>query len=493
MLLSKGGCQPCLSGPFQRCSSWHVATFPYAKKPISWSPKRLRPLANGFLDDDIKAHSPLNPSKDLINPDFAPTPASARTWSATDMATFWITLVISIPTYMLAASLMDLGMVCVCVCVCVLLGNSITLLPMQLNGHPGVKFGVPFPVLSRSSFGIVGANVPSITRALVACGWFGIQTWVGGNCIYQILALLDSAGWAVKTAGGFGPMLSAPSLFSPGMPKAGQFWGVFWPAVTAQVSFWGTLCLNIPDFTRYAYNQRAQWLGQAIGLPLTMVLFTFLGVAVTSASAVIYGAPITDPVQLLGKMEGTLPICLSLFGLTAATLTTNVAANIVAPANAFINVSPKNITFQAGALLTASLGAVIQPWKLVSSTSSFISTWLCGYSVFLGPVIGIILSDYYIVRKRELDLDSLYQQGELSAYWYKGGWNPAALAALAAGVLPCLPGLLQQTNTLTGLPPFWGALYSCAWFIGVTVSSLVYVMLMAAPGKQKSSSQASAY
>jgi len=465
------------------------------------------------------------------------------------MATFWITLVISIPTYMLAASLMDLGMAWQQALVTVLVGNSITLLPMQLNGHPGVKFGVPFPVLARSSFGIVGANVPSITRALVACGWFGIQTWVGGSCIYQILALLDKTvasapalpglgislpqlacfaffwatqvwvvlrgmesirvlerysapvliflsllllGWAVQTAGGFGPMLSAPSLFSPGMPKAGQFWGVFWPAVTAQVSFWATLSLNIPDFTRYAHSQRAQALGQAIGLPLTMVLFTFLGVAVTSASAVIYGAPITDPVQLLGKMEGTLPICLSLFGLTAATLTTNVAANIVAPANAFINISPKNITFQAGALLTASLGAIIQPWKLVSSTSSFISTWLCGYSVFLGPVIGIILSDYYIVRKRELDLDSLYQKGERSAYWYKGGWNPAALAALAAGVLPCLPGLLQQTGSLSGLSSFWGALYSCAWFVGVLVSSLVYVMLMA-PGSHRSSVQAASY
>ncbi|GFR47711.1 hypothetical protein Agub_g9465, partial [Astrephomene gubernaculifera] len=506
------------------------APFTPTKHPQFPIPARL-PLARaglGMFDDPIVARPPVNPDPSLFNEDFSPTTADKRTFDTADYATFWITLVISITTYYLAASLVDLGMSWWQGILTVLAGNTLTLAPMVLNAHPGTKYGVPFPVLARASFGIRGAHLPSLARALVACGWFGIQTWIGGSAVHQMLAALGGGGllgggavlgwlgitagelgcflgfwavqvwillrgmecirllerysaplllglsgallaWALGAAGGVGPMLAAPSQFGPGMPKAGQFWRVFWPAVTANVGYWATLSLNIPDFTRYAKSQRDQLLGQALGLPLFMCLFTFLGLAVTSATVVIFGQPVADPVALLGRMHGLGPICLALFGLMWATLTTNIAANVVAPANAFVNCAPKLISFEAGGLLTALLGLLLMPWRLVSSTHGFVNTWLIGYSALLGPVIGIVMADYFIVRQRQLDIDALYSRGEQGAYWYKDGWNPAALWAMLAGVLPTLPGFLATLGLLHGLPPVFGLLYDCAWFVGVGV------------------------
>eukprot|EP00798_Chlamydomonas_sp_ICE-L_P004169 gene4169-14269_t len=250
--------------------------------------------------------------------------------------------------------------------------------------------------------------------------------------------------WALSAAGGFGPMLAAPSQYAVGMPKAGQFWGVFWPAVTANVGFWGTLSLNIPDFTRFA--------------------------RITSATVVIYGAAVVDPVALLGKMEGVVPICLSLF------------ANIVAPANAFVNIAPRVVSFNAGSLVTAVIGLLIMPWKLLSSSAGFVNTWLVGYSALLGPIIGIVLADYWIVRARTLDVDALYSSSTDAVYWYKGGWNPAALAALLAGVLPSIPGFLATVRLIGPVDPIWKLLYDLSWFVGVAISASLYVALM---GKAK--------
>ncbi|GLI62361.1 hypothetical protein VaNZ11_004980 [Volvox africanus] len=498
----------------------------------------------GMFEDPIVARPPSNPDLALFNEDFSPTTTEKRTFDTTDFATFWITLVISITTYYLAASLVDLGMSWWQGIITVFFGNLITLVPMVLNAHPGTKYGIPFPVLARASFGILGTNLPSLSRAIVACGWFGIQTWIGGSSIYQMLMAVTGGAvagpivgwlgislpefacfltfwaaqvwivlrgmesirilekysapiliglsvalmaWAVTTAGGFGPMLSTPSQFGIGMPKEGQFWSVFWPAVTANVGYWATLSLNIPDFTRFAKSQRDQVLGQALGLPLFMALFTFLGLAVTSATVVIYGEAIIDPVQLLGRMQGVFPICISLFGLMWATLTTNIAANVVAPANAFVNCAPKYISFEAGSFITAVLGLIMMPWNLVSSTHGFVNTWLIGYSALLGPVIGIVMSDYFLVRNRQLDIDSLYTTGDRSIYWYKNGWNAAALWAILIGVLPTLPGFLATIGVVSGLPSIFAQLYDCAWFVGVAVSSVVYCLLMrGAPGAYQS-------
>ncbi|WIA16169.1 hypothetical protein OEZ85_012883 [Tetradesmus obliquus] len=528
---------------------------------------RCRP-PRSFLDDAIEAAPPSSPDPSLVNEDLLPTPASKRTFAAADFAALWVTLVISITTYYLAASLVDMGMSWWQGVLTVFFGNLLTLVPMVLNAHPGTKYGIPFPVLARASFGIKGSNLPSLSRALVACGWFGIQTWIGGSSIHQMLQSLAGSSsiissssvipwlgitgvqlgcflafwvlqvaiivrgidcikeveklsapilvglaaallvWAVTTAGGLGPMLSAPSQFGPGMPLEGRFWQVAVPAVTANVGYWATLSLNIPDFSRYAVSQRAQLLGQAAGLPPFMALFSFIGLAVTSATVVIYGAPVVDPVQLLSHMTQPLAVCVSLFGLILATLTTNIAANVVAPANAIVNLAPRVISFTTGGLITALLGLAagavcdaleahgqqrrlcqlaallglcVMPWKLMASSGGFVK-WLVGYSALLGPVVGVVLADYYLIRKRVLAIDDLYSMDPAGRYWYQGGYNVAALLAVAAGVLPCLPGLLASVGLAASPGPVFGAIYDCAWFVGVAVSMLVYCGCMRMSG-----------
>lgn len=475
----------------------------------------------------------FTPDAGLSNEDIRPATAEQRRWSILSMASLWVGMVVCVPTYMLAGGLIDQGMSWSQAVLTVLLGNVIVLFPMVLNGHPGTKYGVPFPVLARASFGIKGAHVPSILRALVACGWFGIQTWVGGAAIYQLLnALTDGAlvgvplpfleinaaqtlcflafwalqigivwkgvesirlletlaapfliimglallAWAYFKAGGFGTMLEAPSKFAPGGPKEGQFWQVFFPSLTAMVGFWATLSLNIPDFTRYAKSQRDQVLGQALGLPTTMTLFAFISVAVTSATVSIYGKAIWDPTILLGKMGGGIAVIISLFALSIATLSTNIAANVVSPANAFINLSPEKISFRNGGLITAGIGVVIFPWKLLKSTGGYIFTWLIGYSALLGPIGGILVSDYFLLRKTELDLEGLYRHE--GPYTYRKGFNPVAMASFVISVLPNLPGFLHKAGALTSVDPLWQQIYTYAWFVGFLLAGKLYYLGM---------------
>lgn len=467
---------------------------------------------------------PNNPDADLINDDIAPVPMDERKWTVTSMASLWIGMVVCVPTYVLAASLIKNGMSWGEAVVTVMLGNVIVLAPMVLNGHPGTKYGIPFPVLARASFGILGAHIPSLLRALVACGWFGIQTWFGGSAIYQLLNVLTEGSlagaalpvlgintaqalcflafwvvqvyfiykglesirifetlaapfliamglallaWAYVKADGFGPMMSAPSKL-----KGAEFWNVFWPSLTAMVGFWATLSLNIPDFTRYAKSQRDQIVGQAIGLPTTMTLFAFIGVAVTGATEVIYGEPVWDPTVLLGKMGGGVSVVVSLFVLSVATLSTNLAANIVSPANALINVNPQKISFRIGGYVTAGLGLSIFPWKLLDNVDNYINTWLVGYSALLGPIGGILIVDYFLVRKTDLDIDDLYRRA--GRYWYRKGFNPVAMVALVVAVLPNIPGFLAQANFVEHVPAFFAELYTYAWFVGFFIAGAVH-------------------
>jgi NCS1 family nucleobase:cation symporter-1 len=488
----------------------------------------------------MQVTQPVNPDPTLINDDIRPTTAEERHWSVGNMASLWIGMVVCVPTYMLAAGLINQGMSWSQAVFTVMLGNLIVLVPMILNGHPGTRYGVPFPVMARAAFGIRGAHVPSLLRALVGCGWFGIQTWIGGAAIYQMLeALLGTTGlggaalpglginiaqlgcflgfwalqvgilfkgvesirvlealaapflivaglallvWAWVKAGGFGPMLSTPSAFAEGGPKAGQFWGVFFPNLTAMVGFWATLSLNIPDFTRYAKSQRDQVLGQALGLPTTMTLFAFIGVAVTSATTVIFGEPIWDPTVLLGKMGGGFSVVISLFALTVATLSTNIAANVVSPANALINAAPDRISFRTGAMVTAGLGLVMMPWKLIESTNGYIFTWLIGYSALLGPIGGILIADYFVLRKTTYDLSGLFHRD--GPYTYTGGVNPAAMAALVLAVLPNVPGFLQAAGFVSDVPAVFSTIYTYAWFVGFLLAGglyLAFMKLMAPP------------
>lgn len=474
------------------------------------------------------------------NHDLAPVRIKERKWGTKDVAALWISMSACVPTYMLASSVIAEGMSWWQAVLTIFLGNTIVLLPMLLNAHAGTKYGIPFPVYCRPSFGILGANVPAILRALVACGWFGIQAWIGGWAIYKILTvwipswdklenlpfvginvpqlvcfllfwgvnmlviykgiesirillnikapLLIVLGlallyWAYSKAGGFGPMLDKPSAFDAGQAKAGQFWAFFFPALTGMVGFWATLSLNIPDFTRYAYSQRDQAVGQALGLPTTMGLFSFIGVAVTSATVVIYGETIWDPVILITRFKNPVLLVVALAALVIATLATNIAANVVSPANDFANISPKKISFRTGGLITGVIGILIQPWRLVSDPSGYIFTWLVGYSALLGSIGGVLIADYYLVRKTKLDLVKLYEKD--GPYWYKGGWNPIAIVALCAGILPNLPGFLGVVKWAK-VGDFWLKLYNYAWFVGFGLSFVVYAGLTLALAKSSS-------
>jgi nucleobase:cation symporter-1, NCS1 family len=476
---------------------------------------------------------PNNPDPGLINDDIRPTETSERTWTVGAMASLWVGMVVCVPTYMLAGSMISDGMNWWQAVGTVMLGNVIVLIPMIANGHPGTKYGIPFPVLARASWGIQGAHIPSVARALVACGWFGIQTWFGGFAIYQLLNVLTGGmleggdlpilginlgefvcflafwglqlvvvyngvesiklleqyaapfliamglallGWAYVKADGFGPMLSTESAFGEGGAKEGAFWSVFFPSLTAMVGFWATLSLNIPDFTRYAKSQRDQVMGQALGLPLTMTLFAFIGVAVTSATVVIFGEAIADPTVLLGKMGGGFAVVVSLFALSIATLSTNIAANVVSPANVFINLSPSKINFRIGGMITAGLGLAIFPWKLIESSGAYIFTWLIGYSALLGPIGGILIVDYFLVRKTEFDLDGLYRKD--GPYWYSGGYNPVAIVAFAVAVLPNLPGFLAAAGAVDSVPAVFSNIYTYAWFVGFLLAGAIYYVGM---------------
>ncbi|KAI8563214.1 hypothetical protein RHMOL_Rhmol03G0095000 [Rhododendron molle] len=479
------------------------------------------------------------PDPTLTNDDLKPTKPADRTLSGLEMASLWVGLVVGVPTYYLAGSLVDLGMSWWQGIATVVAANVILLIPLVLTGHPGTRYGIPFPVLARSSFGIRGAHVPTLLRALVGCGWYGIETWIGGEAIFlllpksikasqslsqnlpwlgtsplefacfvvfwfvqlaivwrgmegirklekysaPILIILTSSLliWAYVKAGGFGHMLSLSSKLSNS-----QFWSLFFPSLTANISFWATLALNIPDFTRYAKTQKDQVLGQ-IGLPVFMGLFTFVGLAVTSSTKVIFGHVISSPIQLLGQIGGVYTTVLAIFGISLATLTTNIAANVVAPANALVNLSPSKFTFKRGALLTALLGIAFQPWRLLKSSESFVYTWLVGYSALLGPIGGIILVDYYLVKRTNLCVNDLYSLSPRGEYYYSGGYNLAAMAALVVGILPVVPGLLQKAGVLSYVPDLFVVIYNNAWFCSFFSAGILYWILSFLRGKQEDS------
>ncbi len=446
----------------------------------------------------------------LYNKDLAPIPIERRTWGLYNYASLWVAMSVCIPTYMLASGLIAGGMSWWQAVGTILLGNLIVLVPMLLNAHAGAKYGIPFPVLVRASFGVRGANIPAVLRALVACGWFGIQTWIGGQAIYSMLKILwpavPAAGswlcffafwllniaviwrgietirflegigapfmlgigllllwWIAGKAGGLGPVLRASSRFR----STAEFMRFFIPSLTGMVGFWATVALNIPDFTRYAKSQRAQMWGQALGLPTAMTLYSFIGVAVTSASVVLFGEAVWDPVVLLGKFNQPVVAVIALVALLVATLNTNVAANVVSPSNDFSNLNPRLISFRTGGLITGVVGVLMMPWKLMSDFSAYIFGWLVGYSALLGPIAGVMIADYFLVRHSRLKVDDLYRRK--GAYEYEGGVNWRAVAALVAGVATALLGLVA--------PPL-RFLYDYAWFAGFGVAGAVYLTLM---------------
>ncbi len=466
----------------------------------------------------------------LYNEDLAPIPQNKRTWGTWNYAALWISMSLCIPTYMLASSLIGGGMNWWQAILTIFLGNCIVLIPMILNGHAGAKYGIPFPVLVRVSFGTKGANIPAMLRAIVACGWFGIQTWIGGASLYNILrawipslAEIDNSSlfpqalpmlcflvfwalnmfivylgvdsikkllifkafflpvaalalliWAIWAAKGLGPILSQPSKFA----TSADFWHYFFPALTGMVGFWATLSLNIPDFTRYAKSQKAQVNGQIIGLPPSMTFFAFVGVIVTSATAIIYGQTEWDIVKLAGRFDSKLMVTIAMIGIIISTLATNIAANIVSPANDFSNLAPQKINFRTGGYITGIIGVLIFPWKLIADPNGYIFTWLIAYSSLLGPVGGIMIVDYFFIRKKKLVEADLYSH--VGVYGYNKGFNYNAMLALILGILPNIPGFLVAIKVLdaNSMSSWITGMYNYAWFVGFTVSGIIYWILM---------------
>ena len=464
------------------------------------------------LSDDARiARSPL------FNHDLAPVRVQDRNWSTYNYAALWVSMAHCIPTYMLASGLMDKGMRWSQALVTIALGNLIVLVPILLNSHPGTKYGIPFPVFARASYGVYGSNLPALLRALVACGWFGIQTWIGGQAVHVFLrtlfpgwatalggpigghtptewisflafwalnifvvyrgmdllrrvenwaapfVLVMTAAllwWAISQAHGLGPILA-----QPGKLRGSGFWKAFFPALTAMVGYWATLSLNMPDFTRFGRSQRQQAFGQIVALPTTMTVFAGMGVVITSATAIIYGQAVWDPVQLVGRFGSPAVVAIAMFTIVVATLSVNIAANVVSPANDFSNAFPRWISFRTGGLLTGLIGIAIQPWRLLESGEHYIG-WLIAYSGGMGTIAGVLIADYWLVRRRRLALEDLYLPE--GAYGYRGGWNPAAVAATVFGCGLAWGGLL-----IPALAP----LTDYGWFVGALGSALLYLAL----------------
>lgn len=461
----------------------------------------------------------------LHNEDLAPVPPEKRTWTTWHVASLWIGMAICVPTYTLASERVAGGMSAWQAVGVIALANLIVLLPLMANGHPGTKYGIPFPVVVRASFGVRGAQVPAVLRALVACGWFGIQCWFGGLGlwatasalfpdvsvpaytvlgaplapllwffvfwainVYFIVAGMESIKWletlsapfllvcggallwwAISEGGGLGHVMDQPATKPLG--------DTFAVALTSGVSFWATLALNIPDFSRYARSQRDQAVGQAIAMPTTMTLFAFVGVATTAASVVVFGDATVYPDQLVARIGGAPVIAISMLGLALATLSTNIAANVVSPANDFANLAPSKISYRTGGLITATIGVLMCPWLILQNAGNYIFVWLVGYGVLLGPIGAIMIVDYFVLRRRELIVDDLYRRG--GAYEYTNGVNLRAMLAFALGVLPCLPGFLAASGAGIGeVPAVFHHLYTWAWFVSSGISGAAYYALM---------------
>ncbi len=454
--------------------------------------------------------SVVDPS--LSNSDLAPVPASQRTWTMYNYIALWFSMSMEITTYQLASSLIAKGMDWKQAVGTVLLGNLIVLVPMLLNAHAGAKYGIPFPVFIRAPFGVRGANIPALLRAVVACGWFGIQSWIGGTAIHAMLAIiapsvaaapvtlwlcfigfwllnmavvwrgvdsirrLQAFGapfmfviaavmliWVRMKAGSFGEMLSTPSQFH----STREFMAVFVPSLTGMVGYWATLALNIPDFTRYSKSQSAQSWGQAFGLPVAMALYSFVGIAVTSASSVLFGHAVWNPIELIGMFHQPVVAFVAMIAILIATMNINIGANVVSPSNDFSNLYPRLISFRTGGMITGLLGLAMCPWHFLATPDAYIFGWLVGYSGLLGPVAGIMVTDYFLIRKTELDMQSLYHRD--GVYFYRNGFNPHAIAALVLGVVIALVGKFVSPLRF---------LYDYAWFVGFFMAGVVYWGLM---------------
>jgi NCS1 family nucleobase:cation symporter-1 len=466
-------------------------------------------LENGIVTLSDEGVSAVAGNAQLWNDDLRPCTRREHTWGSSRYSSLWIGMCLCIPTYSLASGMISLGMNWWQSVLTVFTGSVVVLIPILLVAHAGTRYGIPYPVFARLWFGTRGAHLPALARAVIAAGWFGINSWFGGQALDAILGRLVPAwlGLGIHTWFAFGVFwllnvgiamrgpqaigrlaaLAAPTLavaaialfvwgasavhgvgnmlMTPSTLHGGALGAAFFPSVIGVVSFWATLALNIPDYSRYAKSQRAQLRGQLV-MPIVMALFSFIGIAVTSATVALYGKALWNPVDLLLRF----PTAVVLIGgavIILSSITINVGANVMAPARAFENLWPRVITFGIGAVLTGILSLVMQPWYVLSTFSAYVFTWLGSYGTLLGPFDGIAIADYWLVRALQLDLVALYRDG--GRYAYSGGANLRAVAALVVGWIPPLVGLAYSPLHF---------LWSGGWFFGLIVALGAYTLFM---------------
>jgi NCS1 family nucleobase:cation symporter-1 len=467
------------------------------------------------------------------NAELLPTPAEDRQWTTYNYTALWMGMAHNIPAYLLASGLVAIGMNWLQAFVTITLANLIVLVPMLLNSHAGTKYGIPFPVFARAFYGVRGANLPALLRAFIACGWFGIQTWVGGQAIFVIVGKLAGSAWVEATvlaghpwtlwlsfaffwlvqmvliargidglrrfenwaaplvtvaflallvymviaAEGFGPIFSQPSRLGWGV----DFWTVFWPSLMGMIAFWATLSLNMPDFTRFSRGQRQQAIGQVLGLPTTMAFISLVSIMITSATIVVYGEAVWDPVEVARRFDHPVIVVTGLVMAILATMSCNVAANVVSPSYDFSNALPRWLTFRTAGLLTGVIGILIQPWRLISDPNVYIFAWLGFYGGVLASVAGVLIAGYWIVDRTTIALGDLYRTG--GHYWYAAGWHWRAVVAtlvgavLAAGGAYSAPG--KGPFPAEGLIPWLKPLYDYSWAVGLVAGLVLYVALSA--------------
>ncbi|MGF6947685.1 NCS1 family nucleobase:cation symporter-1 [Neobacillus sp. B4I6] len=468
---------------------------------------------------DTNSINIINPDPSLYNEDLAPVPRERRNWGWGSYSMIWMGMIHNIVSYELAGSLIAMGMSVWQALGAVILSNIALIVAICLNSVGGAKYGLPFPVLIRASFGYKGAHVPVLIRAFVAIFWFAVQAYAGSKAVGAVLTVvypkwvslgaytflgmglndwiafgtfwllhawvishgmervrrfemwagplvivlgLGLVYWAVNIAHGFGPLFSVPSKI-----HGGEFWKSFFLSVTGMIGVLATLVLNIPDLTRFSRSQKDQVIGQAVGLPVMMTFFAFMSIMITAGTIIAFGKPITDPVQLLLQFQDhPVVVLIGAFALLIATLSVNVVANVVSPAYDLINLIPSKLNFVKAGIISIVIGVFFAPWLWFNNANTIFNI-VGAIGGTLGPVSGIMIVDFFLVRRSQYDLNSFFVKD--GQYTYRNGWNPRAFIAMGIGVIVALIGLII---------PSLQTLYTYNWFLGIAVGGLSYLLLM---------------
>lgn len=497
-------------------------------------------VRNGLYELTDAAKAELSSSK-YYNEDLAPTSVSQRNWTTYNISMLWVGMAICIPSMSLASGLIGMGVSPWLSIINVALGNIIVLIPIQLNSQIGTKYGIPFPLFARLTFGGKGAQIPAILRAITACGWTSVQAWVGGGAVAAIIGCVipsfADAGWTVglPSWGGMqtvamgqfigyvifmlfigwvaykgmdqikwiqnigGPLLiiimiallvwattyagsegySFGDVINSGnndalIEAAGGFALVYLGGLMGNIAFWATMALNIPDFSRYARSQKDQFRGQLYGMPLPMAFCAFVGAFFARATELVDGTAMFDPTAVFYHLNNKLIILIAALGVAAATVTTCVAANVVAPANGFSNINPKKISYKKGVVITMLIAFfVLQAWWIYGSGGAYF-TWMNAYGTILAPIAAIFIADYFVCKNRQIEIAALFK-GENGRYWYSGGFNQAAIIAwIVAFIIP----LLAYFNISGGLGTIIAYINSVNYLWSFIIGFVLYVILM---------------